>query len=280
MAAFDFANAARRGGRRRAGRPSRTPCARAARRRPRALGARLSIGVQLVLVRHALPERVHRDDGAATGPANPPLTELGRRQAGRLVRRGRGTTSRRVYTSPLAARRGHGRAAGLRPASQPAGPGRPARVRRRRGALRAGARDGPARSGGVAADAGRPAARTTSTPGPSRARVAAVLEGIVAAHPGRATAVVVAHAGVINIWLSRLLGIGPPAGVPAGLHGHHPRTGRSGRAPGGAHGERDRARRGPAGHDGRQRHLTHGRRARPTDQRRRSAVQGVDRRSR
>jgi probable phosphoglycerate mutase len=46
------------------------------------------------------------------------------------------------------------------------------------------------------------------------ARVAAVLEGIVAAHPGRATAVVIAHAGVINVWLSRLLGIGRPLAFP------------------------------------------------------------------
>ena len=37
---------------------------------------------------------------------------------------------------------------------------------------------------------------------------------MVAAHEGRATAVVVAHAGVINTWLAHLLGIARPLAFP------------------------------------------------------------------
>jgi probable phosphoglycerate mutase len=37
---------------------------------------------------------------------------------------------------------------------------------------------------------------------------------VVAAHPGRATAAVVAHAGTIDVWLARLLGIARPLAFP------------------------------------------------------------------
>jgi probable phosphoglycerate mutase len=46
------------------------------------------------------------------------------------------------------------------------------------------------------------------------ARVTGALERVVAAHEGRATAVVVAHAGVINTWLAHLLGIARPLVFP------------------------------------------------------------------
>jgi 2,3-bisphosphoglycerate-dependent phosphoglycerate mutase len=46
------------------------------------------------------------------------------------------------------------------------------------------------------------------------ARVVGALEGLVTAHEGRATAVVVAHAGVINTWLAHLLGIARPLAFP------------------------------------------------------------------
>jgi 2,3-bisphosphoglycerate-dependent phosphoglycerate mutase len=46
------------------------------------------------------------------------------------------------------------------------------------------------------------------------ARVVEGLEGIVAAHPGRGTAVVFAHAGVINVYLGHLLGIAKPLPFP------------------------------------------------------------------
>lgn len=51
------------------------------------------------------------------------------------------------------------------------------------------------------------------------ARVDAACESIVAAHPGRATAVVVAHAGVINVWLARLLGLARPLTFPLACTG-------------------------------------------------------------
>ena len=46
------------------------------------------------------------------------------------------------------------------------------------------------------------------------ARVVGALDEVVAAHEGRGTAVVVAHAGVINTWLAHLLGIDRPLVFP------------------------------------------------------------------
>ena len=46
------------------------------------------------------------------------------------------------------------------------------------------------------------------------ARVVGALDEVVAAHEGRGTAVVVAHAGVINTWLAHLLGIARPLVFP------------------------------------------------------------------
>jgi probable phosphoglycerate mutase len=46
------------------------------------------------------------------------------------------------------------------------------------------------------------------------ARVVDAFERVVAEHEGRATAVVVAHAGVINTWLAHLLGIARPLAFP------------------------------------------------------------------
>ena len=46
------------------------------------------------------------------------------------------------------------------------------------------------------------------------ARVVGAFDEVVAAHEGRATAVVVAHAGVINTWLAHLLGIARPLVFP------------------------------------------------------------------
>ena len=168
--------------------------------------------MQLVLVRHALPERVHRDDGAATGPANPPLTELGRRQAGRLVR-AVGHDVAGVYTSPQA------RAVAT---AEPL-----ASALRRSPQVLDDLREYDADAAHYVPvhDMARLDPEGWQRmldgllpryvdPGAFGARVAAVLEGIVAAHPGRATAVVVAHAGVINVWLSRLLGIGRPLAFP------------------------------------------------------------------
>jgi broad specificity phosphatase PhoE len=44
--------------------------------------------------------------------------------------------------------------------------------------------------------------------------VVAAFERIIASHPGRETAVVVAHAGVVNTWLAHLLGLDRPLVFP------------------------------------------------------------------
>ncbi len=53
------------------------------------------------------------------------------------------------------------------------------------------------------------------------ASVVGALDEVAAAHDGRATAVVVANAGVINTWMAHLLGIARPLVFPAGLRGRH-----------------------------------------------------------
>ena len=47
-----------------------------------------------------------------------------------------------------------------------------------------------------------------------RARAVAAVDGVVADHPGRATVVVVAHAGVLNAYLAAVLGIAVPLPFP------------------------------------------------------------------
>jgi len=165
--------------------------------------------VHLVLVRHALPVRI--DPGA--GRADPGLTELGLRQAQRLVAALAEPAPAAVYTSTLA--RAVATAAPLVTAlgSTPtamdelcefdAGAGQyvpvhelavadPEMWERMRAGLMPATVDVDAFSG----------------------RVAHALESIIAAHPGRATVVVVAHAGVINVWLARLLGVEQPLPFP------------------------------------------------------------------
>jgi probable phosphoglycerate mutase len=168
--------------------------------------------VQVVLIRHALPERVGRP-GAAGGRADPALTELGERQAARLVDALRADAIDALYSSPLA--RALATAAPL------------ARALGREPVVVDGlaeydaqashyipvhemARHDPAAlqrmldghlPGGVDVDA-------------FGDRVDAAVEQIIAAHPGRETVVVVAHAGTINIWLRRLLELAKPLTFP------------------------------------------------------------------
>lgn len=164
--------------------------------------------MQLVLVRHALPERV-QDAG---GPADPSLTELGSAQAERLVD-ALGPDVTALYASPLARPRATAAplaaALGREPEIVPdlreydsdadhyvpvheMARADPAAWERMRAGLLPAHVDVPAFT----------------------ARVATALERIVAAHPGRATVVVVAHAGVVNAWLAHLLGIGRPLAFP------------------------------------------------------------------
>lgn len=166
--------------------------------------------MQLVLVRHALPERVHgRPD---TGPADPPLTPLGEQQARRLV----GVLdadAAGLYVSPLARARGTA-------APFAAAVGREPQVVAELSEYDA---DDPhyvpvhemSRLDPAAWDrmlAGLLPAHVDV--GAFTGRVVEALERIVAAHPGRETAVVVAHAGVINCWLAHILGIGRPLAFP------------------------------------------------------------------
>lgn len=163
--------------------------------------------MQLILVRHALPRRVE----GAVGGADPGLTPLGERQAARLVAALPEATA--LYTSPLARARAtaapFAAASGLDPVVleglreydvdvpyyvpvHEMAQHSPEQWRRMRAGLLPEHVDVPAFT----------------------ARVAEALEGVVAAHPGRETAVVVAHAGVINCWLAHLLGIARPLAFP------------------------------------------------------------------
>ena len=165
--------------------------------------------MHLVLVRHALPVRI--DPG--TGRADPELTELGQRQAERLVAALAEPVPAAVYTStlaravataaPLAAALGVAPVARADLCEYDAGAGHyvpvhemavahPELWERMRAGLLPPHVDVPEFA----------------------ARIAGAMESIIAAHPGRTTAVVVAHAGVINVWLAQLLGIAQPLPFP------------------------------------------------------------------
>lgn len=158
--------------------------------------------MQLVLVRHALPERVAHSDGTF---ADPGLTPDGHAQAQRLVGALAGEPVEALYTStmrravetaaPLAAARGLDPVTRAdlreydaeRPQYVPIG--EMARADPVWERMRAGHLPEHVDAAGFAR------------------RVHAAVEEIVAAHPGRATAVVVAHAGVVNSYLAAILGI-------------------------------------------------------------------------
>ncbi len=164
--------------------------------------------MQLVLVRHALPERVQD----AAGPADPALTPLGEKQAARLVD-AVGADVTALYSSPLA--RARATAAPLAAAL-----GREAEIV---ADLREYDSDAdhyvPVHEMAQVDPAAWERMRAGLLPAhidvPAfTARVDAALERIVAGHPGRATVVVVAHAGVVNAWLAHLLGIDRPLAFP------------------------------------------------------------------
>lgn len=166
--------------------------------------------MQLVLIRHALPERIHGSD--AVVPADPRLTDRGERQAERLVE-ALGTDIAGLYCSPLA--RARATAAPL------------AAALGREPEIVDDLREYDATAGHYVPvhemAALVPAAWERMLAGllPENvdvpaftARVDGAFEKIIAAHPGRATVVVVAHAGVINAWLAHLLGIARPLAFP------------------------------------------------------------------
>ena len=164
--------------------------------------------MQLVLVRHALPELVQ----GASGKADPPLTAHGRAQADRLVA-ALGSDVAALYTSPMARARATAAppaaALGVTPTVVEDLREYDAEVSHyvpvhEMAQLDPGAWD-RIRAGLLPAYVDVPAFTD---------RVVAALERVVAAHEGRATAVVVAHAGVINTWLTHLLGIARPLAFP------------------------------------------------------------------
>jgi 2,3-bisphosphoglycerate-dependent phosphoglycerate mutase len=173
--------------------------------------------VQLVLVRHALPERIHPTDAPVAdrvgGPADPSLTERGREQAARLVGALAADEVAGLYTSPLA--RARETAAPLAVAI-----GREAAVVDE---LREYDADSAhyvpvhemSRLDPAAWDRMRAGLLPASVDVAAfTRRVDAGFERVVAAHPGRETVVVVAHAGVVNTWLAHLLGLARPLVFP------------------------------------------------------------------
>lgn len=160
--------------------------------------------MQLILVRHALPERVAHRDGSAT--ADPSLTAQGHAQAQRLIRALAGDQVDGLWSS------------GMCRATETAAPlaGRlgmvPVVDRGLREYDAEGAQYTPVHE--MAAAAPQTWERMRSGLLPEHVdveaftgRVVHAVEGVIAAHPGHATAVVVAHAGVINAYLGSVLGI-------------------------------------------------------------------------
>jgi len=168
--------------------------------------------VQLVLVRHALPERVQ----GTSGTADPALTPHGRVQADRLVAAvGAGVDAgiAGLYTSPMA--RARDTAAPLAAALGVP----PVVVEGLREFDAEAAHYVPVHEMAAldpeAWDRIRAGLLPTYVDVPAfTARVVDAFERVVAEHEGRATAVVVAHAGVINTWLAHLLGIARPLAFP------------------------------------------------------------------
>lgn len=161
--------------------------------------------MQLLLIRHALPLRVERDDGA---PADPPLSASGREQAERLAQWLAPERVEAVYTSPL--RRARETAAAL---AEPRGlaphvdPGLVELDHQSSTYVpleELKATDYPRwrelMDGGLYAGIDMDAFRRT---------VAASVERIVEAHPGGRVAVV-CHGGVINSWAAHVLGLATP----------------------------------------------------------------------
>jgi len=157
--------------------------------------------VELLLIRHGLPRRVEN----ATGPADPPLTELGHRQAEAMASWLADDGIAAVYVSPLVRARETAAALELRLG------------------LRAEIVDGiaefdrdersyvPIEELRATKDPRWFALASASGGEERRAwhqRAVDALEGLVAAHPGRRVAAV-CHGGVINTYVCHVIGLEP-----------------------------------------------------------------------
>jgi len=162
--------------------------------------------MELLLIRHALPERIETQDGT---PADPPLAAIGRMQAERLARWLAAEKIGAVYASPMRRARetaeSLARAIGAEIAIDP-------------GLVEMDhlsavyvpleqlkAEDYPrwqemVQRGGLYAGVDLAAFRTS---------VVASVERAIAAHPGGRVALV-CHGGVINAWAGHVLGIADP----------------------------------------------------------------------
>lgn len=161
--------------------------------------------MELIVIRHALPLRIISQDGS---PADPPLSEAGRRQAERLATWLAHERIDALYASPmrraLETAEPLAQALGLEiardvglvevdhradvyvPMEERKAENREAWLAVVRGGLYAG----------IDVDA-------------FRRGVVATFEALIAAHPGRRVAVV-CHSGVINAWAAHVLGIAAP----------------------------------------------------------------------
>ena len=161
--------------------------------------------MELLLIRHGLPERVVNEDGT---PADPPLSAKGRDQAERVARWLEGVSIDRLYSSPLLrARETAQPLAALRGLPVEIEPG--VREYDADSALYIPMEDLKEHdyeqwkvlvSGGYAAEVDFLA---------FRGEVVTGVEQIIADNPGRRV-VVFCHGGVINAWAGYVLGIGNP----------------------------------------------------------------------
>ncbi|MEO1063836.1 MAG: histidine phosphatase family protein [Actinomycetota bacterium] len=162
--------------------------------------------MDLLVIRHALPERVERDDGA---PADPPLSTLGHRQARRLAERLTDDGIDRLYVSPMQRARQtaapFAEASGLTAVVEPdvAEFDRDSDSYVPMEELKATDYEAWA---AMVAEGGMPEG---ADPIAFQRTVVAALERIIAAHRGE-TVAVVCHGGVINAWGAHVLGLGDP----------------------------------------------------------------------
>ena len=160
--------------------------------------------MELLLIRHGLPERVVNEDGT---PADPPLSAKGRDQAERVARWLEGVSIDRLYSSPLLRARETAQPLatlrGLAVEIEPA-----VREYDADSALYIPMEDLKEHdyeqwkvlvSGGYAAEVDFLA---------FRAEVVTGVEQIIADNPGRRV-VVFCHGGVINAWAAHVLGMKP-----------------------------------------------------------------------
>ncbi|RZT85269.1 putative phosphoglycerate mutase [Pseudonocardia sediminis] len=166
--------------------------------------------MQLILVRHALPDRVAHDDGST---ADPSLTPEGEAQAGRLVAALRDDRVDALWSSPM-----HRALETAAPLAAALGAEPTVSADLREYDAEGRAYTPIAEMADADPDVWE---RMRSGLLPTHvdveafsSRVVRAVEDVVAAHPGKATAVVVAHAGVINAYLASVLEIPRPLPFP------------------------------------------------------------------